>query len=295
MTTDTLSTPVVRTRGLHRFAVLVALFALAAIVAGAVVTSIERPIAATTAAVTASAAFQIWHRTIALIAGAFMVGLALWLAFGTVQKGLRLLGWAVLAGAVVEAVLGTQEVLRSLLPLSGILHALLAYLFFAAVVVICVLTSESWNREPQRIEDTWRPSMRSLAIALPAIVILQITLGASFRYKALGVLWHIMNAMLVLLLILIVCVFLIRQFPTHPVLRPSAVALAVLTGIQVVLGFTTFLMLLLFPESSPAVIVASALHAGTGALTLAASCVLAVQIRRNLGDRDVTGRSVTAS
>ena len=295
MTTDTLTAPVVRTRGLHRYAVLVALFALAAIVAGAVVTSIERPISAATAAVNASAAFQVWHRTIASIAGVLMAGLALWLALGKLQKELRALGWLVLAGAAVEAALGTQDVLRSLLPLSGILHALLAYLFFAAVVVICVLTSESWSREPERIRDTWRPSMRSMAIALPAIVILQITLGASFRYKTLGVLWHIMNAMLVLLLILIVCVFLIRQFPTHPALRPAAVVLAVITGIQVVLGFTTFLMLLLFPESSPAVIVASALHAGNGALTLAASCVLAVQMRRNLAERDVTPRSVTAN
>ena len=72
----------------------------------------------------------------------------------------------------------------------------------------------------------------------------------SYRYRALGVLWHILNAMIVLLLILVVAVFLVRQFPQHPTLRPAAVALAVITAIQVMLGFTTFMMLILFPETT---------------------------------------------
>ena len=93
--------------------------------------------------------------------------------------------------------------------------------------------------------------MRSLAIAVPAIILLQTTLGASYRYHALGVIWHILNAMIVLLLILIVAVFLIRQFPQHRTLRPAAIALAVITSIQVLLGFTTFMMLILFSGDQP--------------------------------------------
>ena len=60
--------------------------------------------------------------------------------------------------------------------------------------------------------------------------------------------------MIVLLLILIVAVFLVRQFPEHPTLRPAAIALGVITAIQVMLGFTTFMMLILFPETSLAVV-----------------------------------------
>jgi heme A synthase len=101
--------------------------------------------------------------------------------------------------------------------------------------------------------------------------------------------------MIVLLLILIVAVFLIRQFPEHPTLRPAAVALAVITSIQVVLGFTTFLMLILFPETSLAVVIPSVLHVTTGALTFGASVVLALQIRFNGQSPPVTHRSVTAT
>jgi heme A synthase len=104
-----------------------------------------------------------------------------------------------------------------------------------------------------------------------------------------------LNAMIVLLLILIVAVFLTRQFPLHPTLRPAAVALAVITSIQVALGFTTFLMLILFPETSLAVVITSVLHVTTGALTLAAAVALALQIRFNVQGQPVTHRSVTAT
>jgi ABC-type polysaccharide/polyol phosphate export permease len=107
--------------------------------------------------------------------------------------------------------------------------------------------------------------MRSLAAAIPAIVLLQTLLGASYRYHALGVIWHIMNAMLVLLLILIVSVFLIRQFPLHPTLKPAAVSLAV--------------------------VITSVLHVTTGALTFGTGYALAILIRYNIkGGRSLTGQ-----
>jgi len=92
-----------------------------------------------------------------------------------------------------------------------------------------------------------------------------------------------LNAMLVLLLVLIVAVFLIRQFPQHPTIRPAAIAAAVITSVQVMLGFTTFMMLILFPESSLSVIITSVLHVATGSLTFAAVLALAILIRYNIG------------
>ncbi len=92
-------------------------------------------------------------------------------------------------------------------------------------------------------------------------------------------------------LLLIVCVFLVRQFPEHPALRPSAIALGGIAGVQVFLGFITYVLLLLLPESSPAVIIVSVIHVATGALTLAAAVSLAAEIRRNaVGVRSVTGK-----
>ena len=273
------------TRWLHRYAIFVAFCALLAIAAGAIVTSLERPIAVTPVPAAINPAFQFWHH----MGGGVAVVLVLVLAVGLRSQ----LGWMAAGAGIVDGILGAKAITQAWPQLSGILHAVLAQVFFAAIVAIAVVTSESWKNGPEPIEDSWRPSMRSLAMAILAVVLLQITLGAAYRYRALGVLWHILNAMIVLLLILIVAVFLVRQFPEHPTLRPAALALAVITSIQVMLGFTTFMMLILFPETSLAVVITSVLHVVTGSLTFAATFALAIEIRYNLRTT-VTNRSVTA-
>ena len=276
---------------LHRYSIFVASCLLMDVIAGAIVTSLERPISPVPSAPTTPLAmsFESWHRVGALFVALLIAGLAVWLAKASKDTQLRQFGWIVLSVFVVEALLGLA--LGSLSPLTDILHALLGQISFAAVAAVTVFTSKRWQRGPNFVEDSWRPPLRKLAFFLPAIVILQIILGAAFRYRAASVIWHILNAMIVLLSILIVCVFLVRQFPQHPSLRPSAIALGGIAGVQVMLGFTTFLMLLLFPESSPAVIIVSVVHVATGALTLAATVSLAAEIRRNVVHvRSLTGQ-----
>jgi heme A synthase len=256
---------------LHRFAILIAVIALVAIVLGAVVTSLERPIAATPAAQLPAAThtFELWHH---MIAGTAVV-LMLILAIGAKSQW----GWIGFGAGLIDAALGfTPQAFAS------ILHALLAQIFFGAIVAVAVMTSAAWQRGPDPIDDTWKPSLRSLAIAVPVVILLQTTLGASYRYRTLGVLWHILNAMIVLLLVLIVAVFLVRQFPTHPTLKPAAVAVAVITGLQVLLGFTTLMMLIIIPnESDLTVVITSVLHVTNGALTFAAGLALSILIRYN--------------
>ncbi len=276
---------------LHRYSILVAFCVLLVIIAGAIVTSLERPISPVPSAPTTPAAisFESWHRLGALFVAVLIAGLAAWLSRKSKVPQLRQVGWIVLSIFVVEGVLGAA--LGSFSPVSDILHALIGPISFAGLALVTVFTSVRWKRGPTFIEDSWHPPLRKLAFFLPAVVILQITLGAAFRYRAASVIWHILNAMIVLLSILIVCVFLARQFPEHPSLRPTAIALGGIAGVQVFLGFTTFVMLLLFPESSPAVIIVSVAHVATGALTLAATVSLAAEIRRNaVAVRSVTGK-----
>jgi heme A synthase len=254
------------------FAIFTAIVALIAIVLGAVVTSLERPIAVTPALQIPAVArsFEFWHHMAAGIAVVLMVVLAITLR--------SQLAWIGLAAGIADGLLGITHQASA-----SILHALLAQIFFGCIVAIAVTTSPAWKRGPDPIDDTWRPSLRSLAIAVPAVILLQTTLGASYRYHALGVLWHILGAMIVLMLNLIVSVFLIRQFPQHPTLKPAAVTLAVLTGIQVLLGFTTLMLLIIIPdESSAAIVIASVLHVTNGALTFAAGLALSILIRYNI-------------
>jgi heme A synthase len=120
-----------------------------------------------------------------------------------------------------------------------------------------------------------------LTIVIPHLALLQVILGAAYRHDLAGVLWHILNALVVAVVVMIAAMLVTRQFPAEPSLRFPAVALAIVTGVQVLLGFATFTMLLIGSQNS-ALLILSVAHVATGALTLAASVLLAIQVRRNL-------------
>ena len=119
-------------------------------------------------------------------------------------------------------------------------------------------------------------------MAIPFLVFLQIALGAALRHNSMGVIWHILNAMIVLLVIMVAGIFVLRQYPEHPSLRPAALALVIVTGVQVLLGFTVYMVLLISSENNTGLIITGVLHVVNGSLTLAASVVLAMQMQRNL-------------
>jgi heme A synthase len=196
------------------------------------------------------------------------LGLALWVR--------SLTGWLALAAVIGEGFLSGFP----------ILHALLAPLLFALMVAIAVVTSTSWQAAPKLVESPWGP-LRPLGIAIPILVVMQIGLGAAYRHNAMGVWSHIGNAMIVLLVVLVAGIFVVRQYPEHSMLRPAALALLIITGIQVLLGFTVFLVLLMSSENNSGLIVTGVIHVANGALTLAASVVLAMQMQRNLKSRGV--------
>ena len=58
------------------------------------------------------------------------------------------------------------------------------------------------------------------------------------------------------------------------------IAMLVVTGIQVLLGFTVYLILLIVAENNMALIVSGILHVFTGSLTLASTVVMALELRR---------------
>jgi heme A synthase len=96
----------------------------------------------------------------------------------------------------------------------------------------------------------------------------------------MSVVLHILNAMLVGIVVLVVCILTVRVFPLHPLLRPAAVALGVVTAVQVALGFPTFILLVMGLDNSLALLIVSVAHVTTGAVTLAASVLLAMRIRQ---------------
>ena len=252
-----------KTASLHRFAILVTALMFLLIGVGAALTSNIRPLPGTNPGPVGTApGLQQFHVFLAVGVALLTVALAIFVRSTT--------GWIALALVIVEGGLGSY---------GAIAHAIVAPLLLASLVAIVVETSEGWSRPPVPANDLW-PPLRSMSMLAPILVIIQVSLGAAFRHNAMGVVWHILDAGIVLLLIMVLGMCVVRQFPEHPLLRPAAVWLLVVTGVQVLLGFTVYMVILIVSANNTTLIVSSVLHVITGSLVLAASVAMLLVIRR---------------
>ena len=198
------------------------------------------------------------------------------------RRWLRVFGWVAFAVLLIDANFGNPGVLQLAPRAFGILHACLAQLFLSSLVAIAVFTSRGWQRGPDPVQDQGWPSLRSLSILTPLLVLSQVTLGAALRHRSLSVTPHIISAMIVAFMVLAVGVFVTQQFPDHRSLRPAAIALMGITLAQVFLGIAALTMRMVGEENALPVKLSTAAHVTTGALTLASSVVLGILIQRHV-------------
>jgi cytochrome c oxidase assembly protein subunit 15 len=158
----------------------------------------------------------------------------------------------------------------------------LAQLFFSTTVAIALFTSKSWLQGAEIVEDHGWPSLRSLAIVTPAMVLAQIALGAAFRHRAIGVLPHVLFSMVVTLAVLFTATFVMHQFPEHRALSAAAKAVLGVTFLQVMLGVAAYYTRLQAAEQPLAMVLTTVAHVAIGGLTLASSILLSIQILRNV-------------
>ncbi|MSV35230.1 MAG: hypothetical protein EXQ47_06470 [Bryobacterales bacterium] len=256
----------------HVYAWLVAAGALFAVLSGAFAMNREVP---------ASGDWKVFsisgHWAVSAGVGLLMIGLAVGSLLAEKQLGVKPLGWMVLAGTAAEGGLGLVFGPASF---SGMAHAILGPLLLAAVVAIAVMTSGRWQREPRFAQDRGWPSLLGLGRNSVALVVIQVALGAAFRYEVMGVMWHILMAMVVVIFLLALVV-LITMLPPHPTLKPLAIALGVILFVQVFLGLTV-VSIGSAKSANLAVAGLSAAHVAMGAITLAATVVMYLEIRRNV-------------
>jgi len=247
----------------NRFAILVAVCALMLLVSGGVVTT-QAP----------DASFQPLHKMVAISVSVLGLGLAVWLL--AVRS--FWLGGMLLVVEGVTGMLGSGEAS----PDRGTFHATLAQVFFALIWAAVVVTSRGWTEGKGPVPDQGWPSLRSLAVVMPVFVLIQVGMGAAFRHKAMGVMPHLVGAMVVALLILCQCLFVTQPYPKHRTLRPAANLLLALTCTQVFLGITVFTVLLINTASPTVLLISTVAHVAVGAMTLAATLGLSLQIRHNV-------------
>ena len=279
---------------LHRYAILLAVCTLLLVAAGASVTSNQAGLSVpdwplsygkVMPEMKGGVFYEHGHRMIASLVGFLTVIMAVWLWRVESRPFMRYLGLAALGAVIMQGVLGGLTVKYMLPKPVSISHACLAQLFFSTTVAIAIFTSPSWKRGPVVVEDSGWPSMRALSFCAPVFVLVQLALGAGYRHRAFTVMPHVIGAIFVAGFLIMLAVFVLAQFGSHPILNRTAWALMGIIVVQVVLGIVTYLARLSGTEGaipSQSTITLTILHVATGALTLACAVALAIQVRRNV-------------
>ena len=151
------------------------------------------------------------------------------------------------------------------------------------------------------VEDPGAPPLHTLAAAVPLCVLAQLALGAAARHRALGVLPHVIGAAVVTGMILwIVIRVLVRHSDVTP-LRRSALAFLTIAISQVFLGIAAYMSRIATadaPQPMALMVGFTVAHVAAGALTMAASVVMAAlvfrYVRRPLAEMSPGGVAVVS-
>jgi cytochrome c oxidase assembly protein subunit 15 len=296
---------------LHRYAVVWSVCTLFLVVAGGLVTSNDAGLSVPDWPLSygklmppmeGNIRYEHGHRMVATTVGLLTIGMVIWLARAERRRWLRNLGWIALAAVVAQGVLGGMTVIFMLPKPVSIGHACLAQLFFSTTVAIALFTSEGWQRGARAVDDAGAPPLHWLALAATLGVFLQLALGASVRHQAIGILPHVIGALIATGMVLWVTVRILMRHASHDALRRSALWLLSITFMQVFLGIAAYMSRLATadaPQPLPVMVGFTVAHVAVGALTLAASVVLAIQVfrsvRRPLAEVQAEGIAVTSA
>jgi cytochrome c oxidase assembly protein subunit 15 len=285
-------------RGLHRFAIFTASVTLVLIVAGALVTSNDAGLSVPDWPTSFGSYYKIphmvggikyehTHRMVAEFVGLLTIILAVWTWRVEKRRWMRLLGLAALATVIVQGILGGLTVLFFLPPIVSSAHALVAQTFFCIAVAIGVFTGRRWVEEQPRTEfDQRRPALFTLILLAIFVLYVQLFLGAMFRHHGLSWWPHIVNAGLVAIVLSWTTIRAITVYPHVDAIRRPALAMLFLMLAQLCLGFLAFVTRVMWGKDAAQpelpMVISTVVHVAVGALLLAATIVLAIQVWRHV-------------
>ena len=234
--------------------------------------------------------FEHSHRMVAETVGLLMIVLAIWTWRVDQRRWMKRLGVWALAGVIVQGILGGITVLFFLPPAVSTAHATLAQTFFVTIVAMALFTSRDWLEKPGlHLPDTGRPRTRTLTRWALASVYLQLILGAAFRHSAIKLLPHLIMAAIVAVTVLWAAIRVLTEYRGVPQLRRPAQILLGLTLAQLSLGFGAYLTRVEWGKDAPqpmaAMVATTVAHVVVGALVLATTAVLALQVRRHMANK----------
>ncbi len=220
------------------------------------------------------------HRMIAGAVGILTLMMAVWTQIQEKRVWFRKLAWTAFAAVVLQALLGGLTVLLLLPPAVSIFHACLAQTFFCLTVWMAYGLSPAFSI-PVLTEDGLKKRMRRLAVMTTGFIYIQLILGAIVRHTHQWVPAHVTMAILVLIHLVLTVNLVLSNVHSDPLLRRTALILAVFTVIQPLLGagawFHRYWMAQGYVPTTIRVFFTAA-HQSMGAWILALSFLLTVRL-----------------
>lgn len=235
------------------------------------------------------------HRMIAATVGLLTVILAVWTWLKERRRWARRLALAAVLAVIAQGILGGITVIFYLPVAVSTGHAALGQTFFCLVVALALTTKRDWSWDESKVvENDATPSLRHLAAATTGAIFLQLVLGAIYRHNGFGVTPHILGAAIVALLVIWLAVRVYSHFLKERSLTRATLALLLLLGVQIFLGIAAYMLRMEFrdaPQPMPPLVYVSTAHVALGALVLATSLILTIQVYRRVASPGETTAS----
>lgn len=289
-------------KGVHRFAVLVACATFFLIIAGANVTSRDAGLSTSDwpksngqwfPKMVGNLFWEHGHRMVATAVGVLTIILAVSLHATERRRWVKQLGWIALLGVIAQGLLGGLTVKLNLPLIVSAAHATLAQLFFLTTVSLAVFTSRRWMAAEPVEHVPEGPRLRSMCVLALIVILTQLVLGATLRHSATWdqnlptplLVAHICGAVVVSLVLSTTIAFVLLRYRGEPYLaRPATIAAALLV-VQLGLGLAALITRMRSPYDpqplNPMIAVTVA-HVACGALVFAVTIVLTLRIFKTI-------------
>jgi len=285
-------------KGLHNFAVFVAAATLMLIVAGALVTSNDAGLSVPDWPTSFGSLYKIprmvggvryehTHRMIAELVGFCMIILAIWIWRADRRRWLKGLAIGGLGTVIIQGILGGITVRHFLPPAVSSAHAAVAQTFFCIAVCIAMFTGPRWIEEVPQVEiDQRKPKLFTLAVLSIVLLYVQLLLGAMFRHHGMSWWPHVVHAALVAIALTWTAARALTIYSKIEAIRRPAVTILFLLITQLCLGFLALLTRVQWGHDAVQpelpMVMSTVAHVAVGALLLATTVILAIQVWRHV-------------
>ena len=227
------------------------------------------------------------HRMVAGTLVSLTLAIAIWTFLVERRRWMRWLAIAAFCTVICQAILGGLTVLLFQPPAVSTAHATVAQTFFCIAVAIALFTGRKWVEEQPRVEfDPRRPSLFTLTLLSIFVLYVQLILGGMFRHHGMSWWPHVLNAVIVAFVLTWTVIRALAVYSQIEAVRRPAILLLALLITQLCLGFAAFLTRVAWGRDAAQpelpMVISTVAHVAVGALLLATTVVLAIQVWRHV-------------